>query len=576
VAFQAFCAEKPEQGIACQDCEVQEAMKKEALFGIVLALVVIAITFYGQYRPYEGKITHDFPVTINAADPGSRVSDAENVLLTGRTKFEPPWYALELPGRIQAYPPMMLVLVAGLSEVSGIEIFDLYFFVGVMVFAGIALGWFLYFRKCWNKPWIGMIAGLLLAYPFEPFNHFLLKIGIYSNFFVALFFPYVLIAFDRFVKQPSWKNIAFFGLISGMQFLTHPSANVPFIGFLLLYALIVHRKNVGWKKIIIAGLVYTLVAMPYVPLFTQTFVLANKESGAFKIKTAEQLKSPAWEPNVDFTNLLHPVLYFFALLGLVIALLRPEFRIPAVVALFFVFYTMILTQFGIGEYYLSVRTRYLLFAFLYPFVALGLFTALQGIVNSVPVVKSLDRKKVYAIITLFLLIFVVVTVKKVPEEGPRMFAKEKYDDFLWVRQNTPEESVVLCLGCQQFEGFVTRRVVLQPMYWDSETINSMVQLATGNTTGNRLLGTEYTGHSEAFPLQTGPFTYELAKFTKNITSYAKRDICIADYVIVMGHPQLTQVFQAIGSNLLAKNASVVRQSQYMVILKNNNKDGDCI
>lgn len=550
-------------------------MNKESLLWIGFILLVIGITFFGEYRQYEGKIAHDYPATINAADPASRTSDAEIALLDKRLYYEPPWYAIGIPERIQSYAPLMLVLVSSLSSLSGIEIFDLYYFVGVIAMAGIAIGWFLYFRKQWGKPWLAAIAALILSYPLEQFNHYMLRIGEYANFFVAIFIPYLLILFDRMIKEPSWKNIAAFGILAGIQFTTYPTTAVMLVGFLLVYALIAHRSKMNWKKVIIAGLIMVLVAAPYAIVFGQTVFLGKKAAGSFVLfKDPALLRSPSYEPSVDFTNLLTPVLYVLAILGIFVLLKKPSLRLPAILSVFFVFITLVLPALGIGEYYFTTRTRYLLFVFLYPLAAIGIFTAAQAITQFIPQLRHIDKNKVFAVFIAALAVVSIMGVRAISSDGPRMFSKEKYQDFLWVRQNTPNDSVILCFGCQQFEGFVTRRIVLQPMYWDQEkTIQPLLQLAQGNITNeSRMLGTEYTGHSTGYPVRTGLFTFKMSGHE----SYAKRDICIADYFIIMGNPQLGEVFQAIGNRMLAKNSTVIRQSQYMFILKNNNKGGECV
>jgi hypothetical protein len=549
-------------------------IKRETWAFIVLAFAIALIAFYGNYRTYDGKIVNSYPITINAADPASRVLDAEWMLISKRIKEEPPWYAIGIPGRVNAYPPLMLGVMAGMSAVSGVEIFDLYFFAGVLVFVFIAFGWFLYFKRCWNQPWIGAVAGLLLAFPFEGHVFFLLRIGIYANFYASVFFPFMLIALEQLIKEPKWKNVLVFSVLSAMQFFTNTSTGVEFTGVLLLYALIFHHKTVGWQKIIGAGVVYVLLVSPYLPLFYQTFFAINKAHASW-INPAAVTTAPG-QPVIDLLNVLTPILALFAIVGMIIALRKKSWRLVPIVALFYLFFSIILTSLGIGEYYTSIRPRFLLFALLYPLVAIGIVGLAQTLFNASPSLKADPRRKGMALLALVVIVAVIAGVHALqsPRMGGGLFSEESYNDYLWVRANTPSDAMFLCVGCQQFEGFAAYRTVLQPLYWEQPAIDRLITFADPNATvTNTTLLTELTGHSEGFPVEEGFLRYK----TGTYVSYADRDVCGMDYFILRPYTQqIVPILQGMATKLIANAATLVHQSRAMVILKNNHKGGACL
>src|SRR3990172_204660 len=121
-------------------------MDKHHWLTIGCVVAILAVGLFTRYGPYGGTITHDFPVTVNAGDPNSRLSEAEHILETGSVKFMPRWFTGE-NDLLMTQPPLNLVLAAMMAGAAGIAVFDAFYFNAVMAGIGAALVFFVFFFR---------------------------------------------------------------------------------------------------------------------------------------------------------------------------------------------------------------------------------------------------------------------------------------------------------------------------------------------------------------------------------------------------------------------------------------------
>src|SRR3989344_3505267 len=169
-------------------------------FILIVFLALAFIVFHTRYISYEGKISHGFPMTINAGDPNSRLSEAEWIGESEKYDTEPPWFYTK-NGIAQHYAPILVIIPAAVSQITGIPVHDSFFFIGVLVALGITICFYILFRRFFENNTAALILAVLISFPYEYFYHYQLNIGMYGNYFTALFYPLALIFLMNYIKD---------------------------------------------------------------------------------------------------------------------------------------------------------------------------------------------------------------------------------------------------------------------------------------------------------------------------------------------------------------------------------------
>lgn len=541
-------------------------MERQYLFVIASIIFIVMLGLFARYTPYDGKITHSIPLTVNAGDPNSRLSEAEYVLETGRVKYMPWWFTGE-KDLLMTQPPLNLVLAAMMAGASGLEVFDSVYFNAVIAAIGVALCFFVLFSQVFKNKMLGLLAAALLIYPIEQFFHYQINIGMYANFSTVLFYPIILLFAYEFSKNPSWANAFLLSLGVALQFMMHSSEAVVFGAAIGSYLLLFERKAIGWKKLIGAGVIFAVLIAPYFPIFYSNFVLANIGGGEeTTLFHGEEITAPAHEPQIYLTNVLNPLFYILALLAIIVTWRKKEYRFLSYIFLFYIFVIFLLAKFGIGTYYITIRTRPIFFAFAYPLVAIGLYTIAASLRRFVPV-----RKTVFmAGLVVLVIAAQAYSVSQVQPRSGFLFNEESYRGFQWLKQNTPENATIMCFGCQQFEGLTSHRVIAQPTYWEQITAEQMLALA--NKSKNTSLRLELSGYSDQRLAKKGLFGFE----KRGLIGYHERDICTFDYFVFKPSQNFGQLYVQIGQNMIERNSSQAYGTDHFVVIKNSHKGGDCI
>ncbi|MEM4254071.1 MAG: DUF6541 family protein [Candidatus Woesearchaeota archaeon] len=536
-------------------------MEREELFTIIAIIAIVCIGFFARYAPYEGKIVHDYPVTINAGDPNSRLSEAEYVLESGSVKFMPPWFTGE-KDLLTTQPPLNLILAAMVAGASGLKVFDVFYLNAVLASIGSALCFFVLFSRVFQNRILGLLAAGLLVFPLEKFFHYQINIGMYATFSTTLYFPMILLFTYELIKKPSWPNalLLVFALVS--QFNMHASEAIVSGAVVSSYLVFFELKNVGWKRLVVAGALAVLMCLPYLPPLFFNYLQGHQ--GATFIQKGE-LSPPSHEPQIFLTNVLSPVLWVLVLIALIVTWKNKEYRLLNYAFFAYVLIIFILAKFGIGTYYVAIRGRPIFFIVAYPLVAIGLYSVANVVRRFVPVSKQVFFGCMIALV----IAGQAYAASNVQGLGGSLYTEDIYKGFLWIRQNTPENATLLCFGCNQLESTSSHRVSAQAAFWEQDGAEQLLQIANKNNTPLRI---QIVGYTDERIYRKGFLNYRKRGALGDHT----RDICTFDYFAFRPSTQESlAVFNQILQNLLAKNASVVYNTPQMVILKNAHQGG-CI
>lgn len=534
----------------------------------ILLLTVLSAAFYMQYNPYDGKITHDFPKTINAGDPNSRLSEAEWIKESNSYDLNPPWFSDEKKV-LMHYPPILVITPAILSQLSNVEVYDFFYFIGVLISVGVAICFFIIFKKFLNNDLTAFICAMLIYYPYEFLYHYQLNIGMFGNHYSALFFPLGIIFLMNYIDAPSLKNGFFLVLNLVIQYYVHASESIAFFGFIGLYLLIFKRKTIGIKKIACLVLIYFVLVLPHLSLLYSSWMASQ---GSMRIELFKPLENPAHEPQFTYFNLVSPILYIFLLIGLVFSLLKEKYRLFAIICLFYFIVTMVLSKIGLGTYYITLRGRYLLYVFFYPLIAIGI-AAILNTAYKITKAENLLQKDKFILVCAIIFLAISLTYLTPPKSEGTLITKGIYDGFLWVRHNTPADAKVLCFGCGQFEGLNTHRIIFQPDQFKPDAVANLIKL-NNTKVSNRTILAEYCGYSDTYPVKEGLFKVKML-YPKG-QPWINIDICSVDYFIARSFGQLTPLIEQISKKLIAKNGAPAYSNNDIIIIKNNFKNGECI
>jgi hypothetical protein len=537
-------------------------MDKSTIFTIAAIIAIAALGLYARYAVFDAKILHDYPVAINAGDPNARMSEAEWVKISGSARNLPPWTTGETDLLLHQ-PPMHLVLAALMSGASHSEIYDMLYFNAVIAGIGAALCYFVLFSRILKNRLAGLIAAAMLVYPFEQFFSYHIGVGMFATFSTIFFYPIILLFVYDAIQQPSWKNILLLYGAFALQFLMHSSEALVLGAAIGSYLLIFERKKIDWKKYLLGALFFLVLTFPFWPTMSM-----NYASGSSKLLQEKELVPPSHEPQIFMTNVLSPILLVLALLGIFAGWKKRELRIFPYILIFYFAIIFLLAKFGIGTYYITIRFRPLFYIIAYPVAVLGLII----LANSLEKIAKVKRDVLLGIAVISIIALQVYLASAIQPQQGSLFTKEIYNGFVWVREHTPKDAKVLCIGCTQLEGGRTQRVTAEAVYWEPDSLKLMLAVASRQNT----------------TLHVYPYTATYSDeriASKNIFNYYKRgslpdqwtSICDYDFIAVRAAAQeIMPTFQQIIQNLVDKNATIAYNNAGMTVIKNSKKGGECI
>ena len=362
------------------------------------------------------------------------------------------------------------------------------------------------------------------------------------------------------------------GIFIGALGLTHTSELIYAVGFIFIYAIVLLLwKKFDFKfikKIVIAGVISLIIAGYNLFIFLNSFVVINPFS--FSVSTD-------WGGTPIFHMTDFGLLLIFLGIGLALGLiLFKKMTIPILAGIY-----MILIGYSnyIGFSIRAFQPRLFWPIYFSFFFGLGLYT----LVKFVP--SKLRPISVLGLSLLFILIlsnvFAIPNVpayNKVSSSG--LMDKPHWESLQWLSKNTPPEArIYFFYGDAYSQDAILRNSKRFHAQVDPEDFVASLQ----NRTIKRYYKTE-------FPADHGagmPYFKSFLKIGLNLKENTESqiwtqiypDICIFDYYIfdkTSREPVLAQYNSLIANAMLVKNAQIVFENDAVIILKNNNFEGDCI
>jgi len=270
--------------------------------------------------------------------------------------------------------------------------------------------------------------------------------------------------------------------------------------------------------------------------------------------------------------------FILFLVGVAVSATRRKYLPLLIMWVVYAIIDYVLTQFGIGQYYISIRGRNMMYLLAYPLVALGISTIIITIKQAVR--KGMHREALGArthdvIFWGSTIVLTLVLVSQGFAAQPRqgLFSANMYSGFEWLRDNTPQDARVFCVLCNQYIGLPSHRVIME-FNINPESMQHFQDLVSGSST-NKTFTLQYSGYSDQYLQRKGLFGFE-NRLPLAQARY-ENDLCGFDYyALVPFLPGSQQVLQGFANRLTAKNSTIVYMNSDIAIIKNNHVGGACI
>lgn len=536
-------------------------MKREHILLAVCSLIVL-LSFLHHYDDLGNTIIHEYPEHCRSADCNSRVSEAEGFEQSKQAYLAPQWFDYSGEKIVAIEPPAILILPAIVSQLSGIEVYDLLFFFTALTAALAAIGFLLYFTHN-NMLRAGILAGLLLIYPLQKSYEYMINMGHYPHYAVIVCYPLGLLLTHRLLtkdrKEITAGLLAFVTAVQFYLYAVYGFMFAFFIGAYLLYHVI--RKKLSLKHLLIYSIAFWMLILPYGQVLYVNYLGGDLDTSEIR-GTSTFSNHP-----IQLSNIVIPILWPFLLLGLFVSARKKNMLFWWFA--FNIFTIFILPHLGVSQANLQSKGRYLFWVMAYPLVAMGLASATQLLP------RKIFRNAAFIGIALLLTILHIGNISAHEPARGGVSDAEDYEMYKWLRANTPENASVLCIGCYQFELLHSHRLSFLPAWETSELAQKqLANLSTGQP--QEVIWSEPLGWTDNRLYRDGIWMK-----TVGMREFANREFCGFDYyTFKTPSPLPAQAILAIFSRMQDKNEIVHVQSnpntdgQLKVVLRNDG--GECI
>ncbi len=545
---------------------------KNILVGLFLILIFSTLLWTSIATLWDHRLKHDFPYGYMASDTFQHQVRVESIKLMGNYKFEAPYIVAGYTDNPGFYMPIMYHLGAILSYLTGLETYDISYLM-LFIFGSLTPLMFYVIIKRFNTK----VAILAL-----PFSILLFSRAPYTGFtwghWPTIISHFFLIAFCFLVINMNLDKsyILFAVLLSGM-FMTHSSEAAYGIFFVFLFFgvnFIIYKKIEfsKLKKLALGMLIFFVLSFYYLIVFKNTW-LAISGGHTFSVM-------PRWEGSIAFYLPDFGILLVFLVIGAIASLLfikKRKFE-PTLIGI-----TLLI--FGLANYYGYARQAFdvrilwpVYFSF---FIALGLYTLLRLFIK-------IDLKLSLVISLIILILLNINTgISWIPHterySSPGIMNKYEWDMYTWFQDNVNDGKVLFLYGDSYGQNAILRNTHLPPYMVSTGYLISALQ----NKTIKRNYKISLLGdhHGVYYRYRKSFFEYGShadEEESKDPTYYYGkiRDICDFDYYVldkVSRQPVLAQYNMLIANELLKKEwIQPVYNNEYVVVLKNNNPEEDCI
>ncbi|MBD3164421.1 hypothetical protein GF323_04425 [Candidatus Woesearchaeota archaeon] len=545
------------------------------LEGIFLVVFFFFLLWAGLAALWDHRINHDFPYAYMASDGFQHQVRADSIKQMGNYRYEAPYIAGGFKDAIGFYPPLMYHLDVIMSNLSGIEIYDISYFL-VFVFLGFGSLTFYFIIRKFNKniALISLPLSLLLFSKGPGIGPYaLITWGswplIFGHFFLICFFWY----FQNMNIKHSWIFLGIFLSALALQHQSELFFVFVFIGIILIFWLI--RKDLSFDKIrsmAFGGILFIILSIYYLIIFRFTLMESQK------VNFFEVVKTTTTDQTLYFSNF--GIIGFLIIGGIILSLflIKKKHPMPMMVSFF-----MFLVGYGnyIGFNRHAFKTRCLWPIYLSVFMAISLFYLIKLIVK---------RWKIYYSISVAIILAVILSgIIKIPYiphsqrfTSPGIMDRHHWDALVWVRHNTPQDTKILFLYGDPYNQNALLRNTFRVPYMVKTKAEILPNIENRTIKRNMLINLlgDHHGVYYAYRKSLFDYGYHAKEMGDDYFYNKKRDICSFDYIIfdkASMQPVLAQYNLLIANKLLNNsNIKIAYENQIVAVLNNENPGGDCI
>ena len=510
----------------------------EAVFLIIFVAVFL---WFGIGTLFDHKISHDFPYGYLASDAFLHQTTAQAIKEQGDYKLHPSYAVGGAKDVIGMNPPLLNHLAAVLSYLTGIEVYDVIYFL-VYIFALFAiLVLYLIIRK-YNKN-IALLA--------IPLTLLILSKKFYSGITWGQwdFYPGTLFLLGTVwvITNSDLKNSFF--LLSGLlaaALMVHPPDfiwAIGFIGFYLLIRLVLRRFDLKEAvKIGLATIGSVIISFYFFVIFLFVWY-PERKTELFKISLG--LPNPGY-PVVSLTEF--GIILYVILMGVAISILllvklfnRLEKKQTVLISSVYFLIAGFLVYIGFDK---ALQLRFNWPIFLALFFGITVFYVTSLIKKYRPIVS-------FIVALLFLAYFATAYIDKISTQG--IMDPYHWQQLMWIKDNADKDAKIFYVYGDMF--------YQSALLYNSERVSYIVEPnsyaeALNNQTINRFYRAYTASHSSG----SYPYRISFTQFGHHALEpeYKKsdnRDICTFDYYVIdiipqaSRQPALIQYNQAIGEQL---------------------------
>ena len=531
---------------------------------IFVAFFFTLFLLLGSGFLFDHRLQHQFPYAYLASDAFQHQTRAESIKDAGNYKSEASYIVMGIEGAIGYYPPVLYHLSVVLSHLSGLEVYDTIYFL-VFLFAAMAVLLMYFIIRQFNKN-VALIA--------LPISLIVFSGGLYTGFtwghWPTLLSQFFLIGVFWYTSRIDLeKSYIFLGIFLSAAAMTHTSealfAGIYLFLFLIAKSIIAGKIEFNLiKNLIIGGVIAFIITSYFLVIFK--YVWMPRQTFQFGVTSS-------WDnPTMYLADF--KLLLLFMLAGAIISLFFiKKSLVPALASL-----TMLLI--GLGNYY-GFREKAFQLRFFWPiflsfFIGFGAYYLFKLIIKEWKLVYSVGLSVILAIVIVANSIPYVPHYRKLQTNG--LMDQYHWEMLKWIEENTEKNSKVYFFYGDIYDQDAILRnskrshALLVPQ----DYITAINERKIKRTYETEVPGDG--GGGAPYRKSFFSFGFRLDELQAEKSS-GKMDICNFEYFVF---DKLTrqQVFAQynllIASELAKKGAAKVFENPVLVVMKNNNKGGDCI
>jgi len=540
---------------------------------IYLIIIFFFLLWAGAGNLFDHKINHDFPYAYLASDAFQHQIRAESIKQMGNYRYEAPYIAGGFEDAIGFYPPVMYHLDVIMSNITGIEVYDIIYLLTFIIVCFAVLIFYFIIRRFNKQVAILALPLSLLLFSKGPGigPYALFTWGswplIFGQFFFICFFWY----FTNYNLKNSWIFLGLFLSAITMQHQTELLFGAFFI--IILSVIWIIKKELTLEKIkhfVKAGILFLFVSIYPLIIFRFTF-LKSQTIELFTVITTTSTDQTFYLNNFG-------AILIIIIVGMIMSffILRKKNSIPIIMS-FFIFVVGFGNYIGLGRHAFKTRTFWPLYLSL--FMGIAIYYLAKQVIK-----KWKTPYSILIAIPLLLIFSGIINIPTIPHveqfSSSGLLDEHHWEGLLWLRDNTPQDAKILYLyGDPYYQHAVLRNAFRVPYLVSKKAYIPNLQ----NRVVNRHLKINLVGDNRGvyYAYRKSLFDYGYHETEEGKEYFAtERDMCDFDYIVIdkqTAQPIIAQ-YNLFIANLLLNNTYInpVFDNPIVLIVKNENREGDCI